>query len=441
MTPQEVRARFEHGPMNLFRIRTVILTLLISTLDGYDALSISFAAPAISTDWHVGKAALGLVLSSSLAGMAVGALLLAPVADMVGRKKLMLFGLMLMALGSLLSAFAGDTTMLMAWRLVTGIGIGACVAVISTVAAEFSNRRTRPMAMAVMSIGYPIGGLLGGLLAAWLLRYFTWHSIFIAGFAAGAVMIPVIMLLLPESLAYLLVREQPRRLEQINALLLRSGLPVLDSVPELLRERSGYAGVFAPEQLAVTIRLAIVSAITTAVAYFSLSWLPQIVALSGFDPSAASLVAAAASLTGIVGGLIFGLTARGSRQTTFTALAIMGEGVALALFGLMPPSMAALLPAGALIGLFLYSAATGFYAIIPQNFPDASRAAGTGFTMGVGRFASIFAPSLAGWLMAEGVSALHVFWLFAVAALVAGVVLIRHRTPFAMSRVEPAAVA
>jgi len=128
------------------QVAAVAVTVIISALDGYDVLAASFAAPAISHAWGVGKAVLGLVLSSGLFGMALGALVLSPLADLVGRRRLVFLSLALMAVGMLLSALAQSLGQLVAWRVLTGVGIGAMVAVITPLAAEFANSRRRPLA-------------------------------------------------------------------------------------------------------------------------------------------------------------------------------------------------------------------------------------------------------------------------------------------------------
>jgi AAHS family 4-hydroxybenzoate transporter-like MFS transporter len=138
-TTDDLRRRFDDANMSRTQIGAVALTVILSALDGFDVLSVTFAAPAISRDWGLGKGALGIVLSSGLGGMALGSFLLAPLADMFGRRRLILLSLSLMAIGMALSAMASSLPELAGWRVVTGLGIGACVAVINPIAAEFAN--------------------------------------------------------------------------------------------------------------------------------------------------------------------------------------------------------------------------------------------------------------------------------------------------------------
>src|SRR5688500_11534554 len=79
-------AALESSPMSGMQVRAVAVTGILSALDGYDVLAMTFAAPGISQAWGVGKAELGLMLSSGLVGMAAGSLLLAPQGDRFGRR-------------------------------------------------------------------------------------------------------------------------------------------------------------------------------------------------------------------------------------------------------------------------------------------------------------------------------------------------------------------
>ena len=141
-----LRGLFERAPMSRTQVGAVAITVILSALDGFDVLSVTFVAPAISRDWGIGKAALGVVLSSGLGGMALGSFLIAPLADTLGRRRLILVSLSLMAVGMALSATSSSLVQLAAWRVVTGLGIGACVAVINPIAAEFANARRRSLA-------------------------------------------------------------------------------------------------------------------------------------------------------------------------------------------------------------------------------------------------------------------------------------------------------
>ena len=411
--------------MSRAQVAAVAVTVALSALDGYDVLSITFAAPAIAQAWGIGKAALGGLLSAGLAGMSLGSLVLAPLADAVGRRRLVLGSLGLMAAGMLLSACAASLSQLVACRVLTGLGIGAMVAVINPLAAEFANDRRRALALALMAMGYPLGGLVGGLASAVLLRLYGWPAVFLAGVAAAGLLIPVVLLFLPEPLAFLLARRRGDTLARVNALLVRCGLePAIALPPEAARGSAGYAAVFAPRQVGTTIRITLANLLFVMAVYHVLSWLPQMVAEAGFAPSTASLVAAIANLAGIAGGVILGWLARRAGLNRLTAATMIGLGFATAAFGLTPASLPLLVMAAGVCGFFLFGGIAGLYATFAVSFTAEGRASGSGFVIGIGRIGSAVAPLIGGWLFASGFGHAAVSAIFGACAVLAGLVLL-----------------
>lgn len=421
----ELKARIDRSPMSGTQIGAVALTFVLSALDGYDVLSVTFAAPAITTAWGIGKAALGVVLSAGLAGMALGAFFLAPLADSVGRKSMVLVSLVLMAIGMLASAFASTIGELSVWRVLTGLGIGGCAAIINPIAAEFANASYRSFTVAIMSIGYPVGGVLGGLLASVLLTVFSWQAVFLAGFFMAVLLLPIVLIFLPESLAYLLQRSTPDAERRLNQLLRKIGQEPVASMPEVGGSgRRGYRMVFSPDMLGSTIWLTAIHVIYVFNIYYILSWMPQMVADAGFDPASASLVSASANLAGVVGGLLLGWFARGERLRWLASIAVSSLGLASFAFGLTPPSFALLLLAGAVVGFFLFGGSTALYATLATTYPDEARASGTGFVTGTGRISSAIAPLFAGWLFAHGFGRPEVSLIFGSFSILAGLILV-----------------
>src|SRR3546814_544177 len=135
----DVQKLLDESPMSRAQTVAVIIIGLLSALDGYDVLAMTFAAPGVSAEFDVGKAALGLALSSGLVGMALGSFFMAPLGDRFGRRSVVLISLVLMCVGMLMSAFVTSIVQLAAWRVVPGIGIGSLIPVLEPLAAEFSN--------------------------------------------------------------------------------------------------------------------------------------------------------------------------------------------------------------------------------------------------------------------------------------------------------------
>jgi len=419
-----LRVRLDAAPMGRVQTTVVALTCILSAVDGYDVLSVSFAAPAIAADWHIGKAALGVVLSAGLAGMAAGAFALAPLADVVGRKTVVLGCLAAMIIGMAWCGMAGSIPALTAGRVITGLGIGGCIATINPIAAEFANSRRRALTVSLMATGYPVGGLVGGLLAALLLRRYGWHSVFIAGSMAAAILLPLTVWLMPESIAYLLTRKGPQRLARINAVLARCGHAEVGRLdPAEVPSRRGYDALLRHRRGA-TAWITVANLLYAGAVFYLLSWLPQLVADAGFSPSQASLVSGVASGSGVVGGVALGWAAQRLGLRGLTSAAMIGMGLATIAFGAMPPSLPLLVAAGAVAGLFLFSGAAGMYATIATTFEDEARATASGFVSGVGRVSSAATPLIAGLLFAHGVPREQVSSLFGGIAIASGIIVL-----------------
>ena len=223
MTGRDPKSIIDDDAMRVGQWLAVLVTVGLNALDGFDVLSISFASPGIAKDWGIDKATLGWVLSMELLGMALGSLLLGAVADKLGRRPTILGCLVAMAIGMFGAGHAQGVSALLLWRLLTGLGIGGTLASINAAAAELSNRRWRNFALALMVIGYPLGGVIGGLFVQRLLASASWPAVFVAGAWVTAAFLPIVWWLVPESVAFLDRRGAPGALEQINRILARFG--------------------------------------------------------------------------------------------------------------------------------------------------------------------------------------------------------------------------
>src|SRR5450631_2229026 len=184
LDPREVIAE---SPMSAIQIAVVVITIGLNALDGFDVLSISFASPGIARAWGIDRAILGVILPMELIGMGLGSILLGGVADKIGRRRTVLGCLVVMTLGMFMAARAKGVYDLSIWRVFTGLGIGGMLAAINAVAAEFSNARRRSLNVSLMAIGYPIGAVIGGSIAALLLKQGDWRVVFVFGATATAV--------------------------------------------------------------------------------------------------------------------------------------------------------------------------------------------------------------------------------------------------------------
>ncbi len=208
------RAVLAARPMMLAQWLIIAIPILVNMIDGYD---ISRARPGCARareEWNLPDSRLGELLSYSLAGMALGALGVSPVADNRGRRPAILICLVLMSLGMFGAALSQNYWGMALARLVTGIGIGGMTSTAGTVAMEYANAKRREFAPSAVASAYPVGTILGGIVAIAVLDEFGWRGIFWVGGLLSALLFPLAWFYLPESLEFLLSRQPKGRSER-----------------------------------------------------------------------------------------------------------------------------------------------------------------------------------------------------------------------------------
>jgi benzoate transport len=411
--------------MSALQVIAIAITVGLNGLDGFDVLSSAFASPGISAEWHVVPKALGVVLSMDLLGMAVGSILLGGVADKLGRRPTILGCLVVMTLGMFMCTHSSDVVELSLWRVLTGLGIGGILAAINAVAAEFSNARRKALCVSIMAIGYPIGGVLGGLVVQNLLKTHDWRSVFYFGAAITAFFIPLVLLFVPESVNWLTRKQPAGALSKINSALGRMGHPPVAALPTIPPEtrRRSIGDIFSPVLLATTVIVTIAYFFHIMTFYFVLKWLPKIVVGMGFAAAAGAKVVTWANVGGACGGATLGLLGLRFGMKPLTIGVMILSTVFVMLFGRTPPDLERLSFAAAAAGFCTNAGIVGMYSIFAQAFPTHVRAFGTGFSVGLGRGGSVLAPMFAGYLFQAGYSLPTVAATMSVAALIAAVVL------------------
>lgn len=395
-------AVIDDNPMNARQWIVVVLMILLNALDGFDVLSSAFAAPGITKEWGIERAALGIVLSAELVGMGFGSVLLGGVADKVGRKPTMLICLVVMAIGMYLAHAASGVTELTTWRFITGLGIGGMLAATNAVTAESSSKAGRSLAMALYVIGYPIGGVIGGFAAqGWLLVEYDWRAVFLFGAAVTALMIPLVMVLVPETPAFFAAQRAEGAVAKINKSLRAFGKPEiaeLPPAPEAAAKPKVTDILSNPRLRPVTLLLAFGYMFHTLTFYYILKFAVQIVADTGFSQPDAASTLTYANIGGAVGGALFGLFLKKFDIKGPTIIAALLGVVAVAWFGTGHGALGEWRFAAFMTMFFLNAAIVGYYAAFARGFPAYARATGTGFVLGVGRAGAAGSPIIAGFL-------------------------------------------
>lgn len=404
----------------------ILIPVSINMVDGYDLLALAQAAPVLAKEWQLKPDELGELFSYSLAGMAIGALGVSPIADTKGRRPAILFSLVLMTLGMFGSALSqGYWGMAMA-RLVTGIGVGGMTSTAGAIAMEYASNKRREFAPSFVASAYPVGTILGGIVAIAVLHEFGWRGIFWVGGFLSAILFPIAWLWLPESLDFLLSRQPRGALEKTNKVLARLRLPPLDELPSMTaKSNDGMASIReigAPENRWEMLRLCIAHPLNMFSFYFIINWATKWVTELGLPTEVGIRYSIYVSIGGIFGGLCAGWIAGRVGVKRLTFITLFGMAAMIITFGLLPASQPLLFANAVALGAMLFASACGCWLTIAFAFPPQMRATGLGIATTVGRIGSIFGPLTAGYLLAGGFDKPVICVLLAIPAMLAAII-------------------
>lgn len=410
-----------------FQLVALLACLLLNMQDGYDILSIAYSANAIATDWDLSPSKLGLILSASLFGIMLGAMFLSPYADKIGRKPMTIVGLLISGLGMIGAALATNPDMLLLSRCVTGIGIGGILASLNTLVAEYAGEKYRSAAIAIFQMGFPLGAVIGGSVAGWLLDIGTWRHVFAFGALLSFVFVPVVMLL-PESIDFVANSGKSDSLKRINKIHRKLGRAEINQLPESVRLQSrgllkGVLRLFSKDYRLRTALIWLSFFFLLMSLYFALSWVPKLLISQGMSETQGIRGGQFLNLLGVIGILSFALISLRIPGAILATLYLIGASIILLYIGLTDPidtgSAVKTLLLVSIIGFFVHASMIALYAVTPTLYPAEIRATGTGWAIGLSRFGAILGPWLTGVLLGHGWEPTTIYSIFGIPTLIA----------------------
>ena len=169
------------------RVLSLILLGGVFVMEGYDIAAMALAVPRLDAALGLPPTSFGWVFSALLIGLGAGGALLAPLGDRLGRRPLIVFGCLAVALFTLATSTASSVTEFLVWRLLTGIAFGAVLPNVSALSAELAPERLRATIMAVVSAGIPLGLAAAGIFAPEVIAIGGWQGLFVVpGLVAAA---------------------------------------------------------------------------------------------------------------------------------------------------------------------------------------------------------------------------------------------------------------
>ncbi|MEQ3551926.1 aromatic acid/H+ symport family MFS transporter [Pseudonocardia nematodicida] len=407
-------------PRTRSRAWVIALCWAVIVVDGYDLIVYGTVLPTlISGEWALDPGQAGFIGSLALIGMLIGALVAGVVTDRIGRRRLMMICVAWFSIAMAFCALAPSPEVFGALRLVAGIGLGGVVPTAIALTVEYAPAGRRNATNALMFSGYSVGGVLSALAGIALLETLGWRSLFWIGAGVGAVLLVVVVVALPESVAYLAAKG---RRDEASALAARYGMPVPEVAAPGARP-GGVRDLLAAPYLRGTLLFWLGTAFGLLLVYGLNTWLAQIMRAAGYPLGPALAFLLALNLGAIVGAPLLGsLADRVGARPVITGMFLTAAVSILLLMVRFPtPVLLALI---AVAGACTIGTTIIVNSYTATFYPEHLRATGLGWALGIGRIGAIAGPIYGGLVMATGAGFAANFLAFAIPAVLGAIVIV-----------------
>ncbi len=426
----DVSQVLDNSKISPFQIGVFILSGLCLILDGFDVQALGYLAPAIIKDWQLAPALMGPVLSAALFGILVGSILFSMIADKIGRRPVLVMATLFFAVVTLLTARAGSIGELRLIRFIAGIGLGGIMPNAVALVGEYTPRRLRVLMMLVVTNGFNLGAVIGGLISAWMVPNFGWRSVFYVGGAIPLVIGIMMFVWLPESLQFLVLRghSSGKVAKWINRI--DKTARVDANTNFVVREEKG-TGVpilrlFTDGRAIGTLLLWVINFMNLLNLYFLAGWLPTIVNRT-YSLQASQLVGTALQVGGVLGTFAFSWLIGRLGFIPVLGTAFFTACVTIAMTGQPALTLGFLFAVVFVSGFCIVGGQGAINALAATYYPTNLRSTGVGSGLGVGRVGGIIGPYVAGALVGAGWMPREIFYAAAIPALISAIAMLSLR--------------
>jgi MFS family permease len=362
-------------------------------LEGFDLVVLGVVIPSLLKEpsWGLNPGTTALIATVGLVGVMVGALTVGPITDLVGRRRAMIGTVVAFSVLTLACAFAPDPWTFGVLRFLAGIGLGGVLPVGLAMVNEHARDGRAGSATTTMMTGYHAGAVLASLLGILVIPALGWRPMFVIGAALAVLLLPALVLRLPES--HVFEAERGKRRDNPVAVL------------------------FEPGYRRATLAFWLASIMGLLLVYGLNTWLPQIMIAAGYDLRNSLALLLVLNVGAVLGLLVAGQVANRIGTRTAALIWFVLAAVFLALLTVRLPG-AGIYVTVLLAGVFTFSSQVLVYAYVGQRYPDSARATALGASSGVGRIGAIAGPLVTAPLLAAGIAFPWGFFVFAAVAAI-----------------------
>lgn len=407
---------FERDRAKIFCWKIVIVCGVLSAIEAMDVYVLGVIISPLSQGLGVTLATFGMVFTFQAVGQIAGTYLLAPLADKVGRRPIILYCTLGFGLLTVTSALSQSLTVFIVQRMAAFVLIGGAVSNLFAIVSEFGSSRYKHRNTLIIGSFHGIGAGLAFLLGGMLLD-FGWRVPLIATGLLTLLSFVIGYYFLPESIRYLMTRAD--REEELNKLInkidhtadttdVRSYIVKMQAKTKD-KPRGSIKSLFTEGRKPITLLLWLIGASTVSLIGVVAQWTPTYLHNYGeVDLKQAAFMSSISGPAGIIWPVILIWLmsrmgpARAMALNYFFAACALGSFALITVF----PDVGWLIAIG--YGAFLGGATSGFYTLCTMAYPTAIRATGVSWAVGAGRVVSLIVPILAGIAVSNSLNPIYI---------------------------------
>lgn len=411
--------------------RTIVAVgIFVLIVDAYDLVSMGIVIPRLSERWGMQPGEFGLALSLAMVGVMVGSSLAGLLGDYIGRRRTILITVAIAGLFMLLTVTAETMRELLIYRFFTGVGAGGCIPITIAHAAEYMPARVRNRLVVLMYTGAGMGSVLAGFAAPQIIAQWDWQGIFAVGGALSLLIMLAVLLLLPESLKFLIAQKADAgAISRLIRRLQPNFSPKADDqyiIKEHIHAERGspMRELFGEGQTGITCLAWAVMLGNQFMVFLLALWMPTLFTQSGMSLDTSLYILALYNLGGVFGGWVFSIFADKHGSARVLSFTFPLAGVAMAVLGLALESVPLLIAAAILAGAFIIGSSFCLGPYVASLYPTRARSTGIGWALSIGRFGSIASPLIGGFAINRGLEISAILYFSALPPILCGLIVV-----------------
>lgn len=422
--------------VNKYTWKMFFLLGLALVFDGYDYMIVSYTMPQIATEWGLNAVAKGSLSSWSLFGLILGGALSGIISDKIGRRKTLIFAIAMYSLMNIPIYFSNSFEMFAIFRVLAGIGLGACIPVVTTTYSESTPTSKRAIFITFGLAWMIVGWVVAGLVATAIVPAFGWRLCYLIG---GIPLIYAFFLYfkMPESAYWLANKgyreravEALQNIERVATGKYTDWDPAALIVPKKPKQ-TGPKALFSKSYIRITAGIWIMYFCGCFIVYGINAWLPSLLMEKGLPLTSAYGLAIAQNAAAIIANASTGFVAEAVGRKKNLVISFGAAAVSVVIMATVDGGFGAILAACIFLGFAINYSITAIQPLMAEAYPTEFRNTGVSWCHAFGRIGGAIAPIVAGIIIGMGKDYAISFMFYvipAVIGLLAAVFLVKKET-------------